>query len=130
MKVPHVIIGLLVASFALWGGLESLAEIRFPQARRALLIAHGVLIAGLVFWWASVDAEARGGRLGAIWKLALVVLGIASIPIYLHVHRPRQRRWRAIAKGMGILLVACLLYAAAYTLTDTLTDTLTGTHGP
>lgn len=117
MKKQDLIVTGLIASFALWGVFEALADNRFTKLGGTLSLVHVVLIAGLIFWWGALDAEARSSRLGAGWKVALVLFGIASMPLYLYTTRPNDRRWISIAKGFGLFVAACMLYVTAYVLT-------------
>ena len=107
----------LVASFALWGMLEALADNRFTKLGGTLSFLHAVLISGVIFWWATLDSEDRDDHLSDGWKAALVLLGIASMPFYLHKYRPATRRWVSIAKGFGLFVAALGLYSLAYLLT-------------
>ncbi len=106
----------LVSSFALWGVLEALADNRYTKLGGTLAFIHVVLISGLLFWWATLDRAARSDRLSGGWKAAVVLLGIASMPFYLHRHRPAGQRWVSIAKGVGLFLLATALYGTAYVL--------------
>lgn len=117
MKIQTYVVATLVSSFALWGVLEALADNRFTKLGGTLSFVHVVLISALIFWWATLDAAGRNQRLSGGWKAALVLLGIVSMPFYLHKNRPTGRRLVSIAKGFGLFIVAGVLYSASYVFT-------------
>ncbi len=114
-KKTYVVIG-LISSFAVWGVLEALADNRFTRLSSLLSVVHAVLISLCIFWWARLDRREAGERLKRGWGIALILLGMASMPFYLFKHRPRERRWISIAKGVGLVVIALLLYVSTYVL--------------
>jgi len=116
MKKQTIVVAALIASFALWGIFEALADTRFTRLGGTLSFVHVVLISGLIFWWATLDSESRSRSLSTGWKAALVLLGIVSVPFYLYSQRQVDRRWLSIAKGLALLVTACVLYTTSYVL--------------
>lgn len=116
MKKQTIIVAVLIASFALWGVFEALADNRLTKLGGALPFMHLVFISGLILWWATLDSVNRGRSLSAAWKIALIFLGIVSMPFYLHTTRQRDRRWISIAKGLVVFATSCAIYYATYTL--------------
>ena len=115
MNKQSSIVVVLVASFALWGVLEGVADNHFTKLGRTLSFVHIVLISALLFWWATLDAVRNNYTLSAGWKSALVLLGLGSMPFFLYSKRPQQRRWWSVAKGFGLVAAAFLLYLCTYT---------------
>lgn len=115
-KKNYVAIG-LISSFALWGVLEALADNRVARLSSVLSVVHALLISICIFWWARLDRREAGERLTRGWGIALILLGMATMPFYLFKHRPRERRWISIAKGFGLVVLALLLYVSTYVLT-------------
>lgn len=105
---------LLLFTFPVWGVMEGLADHDSTVASSLLSIVHVLLMSGLIFWWAWRDTHARGVPFKTGWKFALVLLGIASVPFYLFHHRPPERRWISIGKGVALLVAAFALYLFAY----------------
>lgn len=118
MKKQALIAAGLISSFALWGAFEALADNRFTKLGGTLSSLHVFLMSGLIFWWATLDRAEKDDRLSGGWTAVLVLLGIASMPFYLHRYRPPARRWISIAKGFGLFAAAAILYGATYVLTS------------
>lgn len=114
MTKQSAIVATLVASFAVWGVIEGVADNNFTKLGQTLSLLHAVLISALIFWWASVDSVERNYKLSTGWKFGLLLLGIVSMPFFLISNRPPERRALSVAKGFGLFLIASLLYAGTY----------------
>ena len=114
MTKQSSIVVALIASFAVWGAIEGVADNNFTKLGQTLSLVHIVLISALIFWWATLDSVERNYELSTGWKVCLVLLGILSMPFFLFSNRPQRRRLKSVAKGFGFFLIAALLYAGSY----------------
>jgi len=96
---------LIVLSFIVFGVLEGLTW-GDRAAESVLPFTHVVLLAFLLFWWASADATQRGARLSTGTIVCIVVFGLLWVPFYLANTRPARALFRWLSKGL-LLLALC-----------------------
>ncbi|MDZ4316737.1 MAG: hypothetical protein U0989_18460 [Azonexus sp.] len=76
-------------------------------AGNVLFVVHWLLIAFLLFWWASADALQRQSELSTSMIVGLVVFGFLAVPFYLAGARPKGSWVRWLPKGL-VLFAFCL----------------------
>jgi hypothetical protein len=80
-----------------------IASAMFADAERELQLLEGVGIAVLVASWCQVDARERGGTIGKLQFVSIVLIALIGLPVYLF-------RTRGLRGSLSILL-ALLFYA-------------------
>jgi hypothetical protein len=97
---------LIVASFVVFGAVDGITASN-EAAGGVLLVVHWVLVAFLLFWWASADALRRRSELSTSMITCLVVFGFLAMPFYLAGARPSGSWMRWLPKGL-VLFSFCL----------------------
>ncbi|MBE5314916.1 MAG: hypothetical protein H4O13_05870 [Xanthomonadales bacterium] len=115
---PHWASPVLIAlSFIAFGVLEGLTW-GDRAAEFVLPFAHGVLLAFLLFWWASADATQHGARLSTGTIVCIVVFGLLWVPFYLANTRPARAWFRWLSKGLLLLALCFGSYLGVLSLFD------------
>ena len=78
-----------------------------PAADLVLQVIQIVLMAGVIFTWATLDARAAGRELGTAQGICLILFGYFAIPFYLASYRKTPNWLRWTAKGLAIF-VGCI----------------------
>src|SRR5262245_18668935 len=79
-----------------------IASAVFADAERELQLLEGVAIAALVASWCQVDARERGGTIGKLQFVAIILFALIALPVYLV-------RTRGV-RGFLSILLALLFY--------------------
>ncbi|WP_155844896.1 hypothetical protein [Arenimonas oryziterrae] len=98
----------MIVLHALFGAGQGLA-IGEEGAGNVLEVLHFVATAGVIFYWASLDARARPQALSAMQSVGIVLLGYFAMPFYLASARPPDTWPRWLSKGLAAL--ACIITA-------------------
>lgn len=108
---------LIALSFLVFGVLEGLTW-GDRAAEFVLPVVHVVLLAFLLFWWASEDAFQRGTRLSTGTIVCIVVFGLMWVPFYLANTRPDRAWVRWLPKGLLLLALCFGSYLGVLSLFD------------
>lgn len=105
---------LLVVLHALFGAAFGMFMDN-PVADLVLQVIQIVLMAGVIFAWASLDARAEGKSLGTAQGVCLVLFGYFAVPFYLASYRQTASWLRWTGKGLTIFVgcIGAFMLAAA-----------------
>jgi EamA domain-containing membrane protein RarD len=104
---------LIFASFAVIGALDGSTIGNFA-AGTVLGLLHMIVVAVLLYWWASSDALQRQATLSTWMIVCLVAFGIVAMPFYLAGARPPGSWIRWFPKGAALLALCICAYLGTF----------------
>ncbi len=108
---------LLLVLHALFGALAGMF-LGDEGADLVLSAVQVVVVTGVLFAWALLDARSHGRELRTTQGVCIVLFSYAAIPFYLGFYREPQHWLRWIGKGVVIFLGCIGLFALSAVLTS------------
>jgi hypothetical protein len=113
MKPSHIL-GLILASMAMLGGMSAYLEAHGIQEPNWSVVGTNVVVSLLVFWWYWADSTLRSYRRSPLLNVAVIAVAFAAVPYYLLRSREKGQRLKAVLSMLGfvVLLVVAVFIGA------------------
>jgi hypothetical protein len=110
MKPNHILILLLVYIAAL-SGMTAYLDARGTAEPQWSVVVTSLIASLLIFWWYWADSTWRSYRRSPLLNIAVVAVAFFAIPYYLLRSREKGRRFQAVARMFGFVLLMVVAVA-------------------
>ena len=102
---PNYILVLLLLYIAALSGMTSYLDARRIAEPQWSVVVTSLIASSLIFWWYLADSTSRSYRRSPLLNVAIVAIAFFAVPYYLLRSREKGRRFQAVAKMVGFVLL-------------------------